>query len=228
MSRICSPDKSTWEYFNYKDIIPRAQNEGAKALDIGCGSYSGTFLKNIGYTVTGYDIIRGDSTAIIGDGCLLPFKDDCFELATSMSVFEHLQDPWQGCSEIYRVLKPGGILACSLSFLEPYHAHSYYHFSHLGAHNLLEKSGFTVLKIAPLGFSCSEACLRHLIPIPGLARLFGLIVRGILRLRRVGIKTISLYYRRRDKSKYQRALEYLYEDTYRFEAGFKLLGQKKT
>ncbi|MEW6042311.1 MAG: methyltransferase domain-containing protein, partial [Elusimicrobiota bacterium] len=147
-------------------------------------------------------------------------------LVTCMSVFEHLSDPWKACREINRILKRGGHIACSMAFLEPYHGQSHFHFSHKGAKKLFVETGFKILKLLPLGFTYSEACLRELAPIPLLPSVSGFCVKNILRLRKIGIKFIASYYKKRDSGKYNRAVEYGEEDNFRFEAGFKILGIK--
>lgn len=38
----------------------------------------------------------------------LSFADEQFDVCTSLEVFEHVEDDFQGFSELYRVLKPGG------------------------------------------------------------------------------------------------------------------------
>lgn len=44
------------------------------------------------------------------DICNLPYEDNTFDFAVSFDVFEHIEDDAKAVSEIYRVLKPGGIL----------------------------------------------------------------------------------------------------------------------
>jgi len=48
------------------------------------------------------------------DGSALPFSDRYFDAALSISVFEHVRDPREYLSEIWRVLKPGGVLYLAL------------------------------------------------------------------------------------------------------------------
>jgi len=44
------------------------------------------------------------------DHCPYPFKDETFELIEMNHVLEHLQNPFKVMKEIYRILKPGGIV----------------------------------------------------------------------------------------------------------------------
>jgi demethylmenaquinone methyltransferase/2-methoxy-6-polyprenyl-1,4-benzoquinol methylase len=48
-----------------------------------------------------------------GDVNSLPFAEGCFDVVLVAHVIEHMADPVQALAELYRVLKPGGILiAC--------------------------------------------------------------------------------------------------------------------
>jgi SAM-dependent methyltransferase len=49
-----------------------------------------------------------DTDIHLGSGESLPFEDDTFQFALAISVMEHVDDPLQVCTEVARVLKPGG------------------------------------------------------------------------------------------------------------------------
>lgn len=56
-----------------------------------------------------------------GDCCCLPFKDNTFNIITSVNTIYFWQNTEKGMSEIYRVLKPGGVFYNSVyskSFLK--------------------------------------------------------------------------------------------------------------
>ncbi len=88
--------------------------------------------------VVNFEIVDYDTTDVMGVGEKLPFKDDMFDAVLSLSVLEHVKDPFQCAKEIARVLKPGGVLICSVPFLQPYHGypHHYYNMTTQGIQNL--------------------------------------------------------------------------------------------
>jgi ubiquinone/menaquinone biosynthesis C-methylase UbiE len=97
-----------------------------KLLDFGCGT--GTLLEILSATnpevkAYGYDVDPvilgiarkknlGNSQLILGVEERLPFPDHHFEKVTSSWVFHHLDEPQkqQAFSELYRILKPGGLM----------------------------------------------------------------------------------------------------------------------
>jgi ubiquinone/menaquinone biosynthesis C-methylase UbiE len=101
---------------------------GMQLLDCGCGPGTITlgFAKAIAPgTVTGIDVgssqisiarenalEQGISNADFLEGNIyeLPFGDGAFDAAFSHAVLEHLQEPIKALQELWRVLKPGGVL----------------------------------------------------------------------------------------------------------------------
>ena len=92
---------------------------GMKLLEVGCGR--GDILKmfkNLGLTVEGVDL---DEEAIkLNEGILvkisnienesLPYPDNSFDIVYSKSLIEHLYYPERYMAEVYRVLRPNGLL----------------------------------------------------------------------------------------------------------------------
>ncbi len=52
----------------------------------------------------------------------LEFEDESFNAVVCWSVLEHVPNPTKAITEMYRVLKPGGLLWVQLPFLYPYHS----------------------------------------------------------------------------------------------------------
>ena len=88
--------------------------------------------------IVNLEVVAYDTTDVLAVGEQLPFIDAAFDAVLSLSVLEHVKDPFQCAREIARVLKPGGRLICSVPFLQPYHGypHHYYNMTHQGLMNL--------------------------------------------------------------------------------------------
>jgi SAM-dependent methyltransferase len=105
-------------------------------LDCGAGQRP-TYHAN----VVNYEIMDYETTDILGVGEALPFKDNAFDAVFSLSVLEHVRDPFACRDEIARVLKPGGRLICCVPFLQPLHGypHHYYNMTGQGLRALFER-----------------------------------------------------------------------------------------
>jgi ubiquinone/menaquinone biosynthesis C-methylase UbiE len=105
------------DYFGqHKDIC------NMKLLDVGCSTGIQTsMLSEVFYESTGLDI---DESAvafaqqnfkkenlkyIVGDSLKMPFEEESFDVVVCSQVYEHVPDPKQLMSEIYRVLRIGGV-----------------------------------------------------------------------------------------------------------------------
>jgi SAM-dependent methyltransferase len=91
--------------------------------------------------VVNFEIVDYETTDVIGVGEALPFEDNSFEAVLSLSVLEHVRDPFACAAEIVRVLKPGGKLICCVPFLQPLHGypHHYYNMTGQGLRALFER-----------------------------------------------------------------------------------------
>ena len=80
------------------------------------------------------------------DGNIFPFEDSMFDSVLCNQVLEHIFNPDQFLSEIYRVLKPNGTLLLTVPFVWDEHEqpNDYARYSTFGLRYLLEKNGFKV------------------------------------------------------------------------------------
>jgi len=106
-----------------------------KILDCGAG-YRRTYFPH----VVNLEIFPYPSTDVLSVNEELPFRDETFDAVFSLSVLEHVRDPFKSAAEISRVLKKGGVLYSSVPFLQPRHGypHHYYNMTNEGLKNLFE------------------------------------------------------------------------------------------
>lgn len=98
---------------------------GSKLIDVGCGnaSVSGQWFQQrgcdyLGVDVSGHAITEAQAAGLnvckIDDASHLPYPNETFDSAVCLEVLEHLFQPQIAAEEIYRVLKPGGVLVATV------------------------------------------------------------------------------------------------------------------
>ena len=111
------------------DFIVNRFNKQAKLCDIGCGAGPVTFeLLRRGYDITGLDYSRDmldnaarrlvsgqipDKPLINGNCEALPFRDNAFDCVACLGVISYVEHYENIIKEIFRVLKPDGIVLLS-------------------------------------------------------------------------------------------------------------------
>lgn len=106
---------------------------GARVLDVGGGpGYFASAFAQRGASYVGLEPDVGEmaaagievAQAVRGDGTLLPFADDTFDITYSSNVAEHIPNPWVMGEEMLRVTKPGGLVMVSYTvWLGPFGGH---------------------------------------------------------------------------------------------------------
>lgn len=120
-----------WESGEWKAISSLLPKTGGRALDLGAGrGISSYALARDGWAVTA---LEPDPSDLVGAGAIhglarasgltldvvsefsekLPFADNSFDVINCRQVLHHARDLPQTCREIYRVLKPGGIMVAT-------------------------------------------------------------------------------------------------------------------
>jgi len=126
-------------------------------LDVGAGQGNRRTFANLGYDYIPLDISFNSQQSklgaadidIVADCHRLPIRSRSVEAVNCSAVLEHLYCPPVAMQEIGRILKPGGLLVGSCSFLEGEHFDSQQHYSYLGLFRLLECNGFKVICLFP-------------------------------------------------------------------------------
>ena len=108
--------------------------EREKVLEVGCGNgYYLNLLNKLGFNLTlvGIDndelalkdarkfIRNGEVKLILADANKLPLEENSFDKVIISEVIEHVESEQKVLSEIYRVLKPGGIMVlttCNIDY----------------------------------------------------------------------------------------------------------------
>lgn len=150
-------------------------------LDLGCGEgKSASFFHQHapGARWIGVDIedsvevrlrTRTGAEFMAYDGIHIPLDDNAMDLIFCRQVFEHVRYPEPLLAQIHRVLKPGGRLILSASFLEPYHSHSRFGYTPFGFHDLLRDANLIPLAFRP-GADGLSLIIRRLMGNPGITR----------------------------------------------------------
>lgn len=177
-------EENDWWFVGRRKIILTLLNKylvgqrNLSILDIGCGAGGMIeYLSNYGQVI-GLDKdkhivdlnLKKGKNVVCGDIKKLNFSNDSFDLITLLEILEHLDDDSSGLKEVFRVLKPQGILLVTVPafpFLWSSHdsvAHHKRRYTKRELERKLSKSGFKILKISYMNI--------FLFPVIFLFRLF--------------------------------------------------------
>ena len=134
----------------------RTQSSGV-LVDVGCGKkpyeiiFSPYVTEYIG--IDHQDSPHGvGAVDIVGDAYDTTLADNCCDVVLLTEVLEHLEEPKAALVEISRILKPGGLVICTVPFF--WHIHEeprdFYRYTEFGLSYLFREAGFDDIQIKPL------------------------------------------------------------------------------
>lgn len=121
-------------------------------VDLGCGDQPyKRFLSCDTYVAVDIDFAR--RPMVVADAQSLPFREGIADGVLCLEVIEHVPTPERVIAEIYRILKPGGLLLLTapMSWGLHYEPHDYWRFTPYGLCYLLQKHGFLVKEVVRIG-----------------------------------------------------------------------------
>lgn len=136
----------------YNHLSELAKYVNGKVLDIGCRqkSYQGLFKcdEYIGLEIDAPENRETKKADLFYDSKHVPLNDSSIDWVIAYEVFEHVFNPDEFLSEIQRVLKTGGGLLITVSFIWDEHEQSYdfARYSSFGLKYLLTKHGFDIVE----------------------------------------------------------------------------------
>ena len=134
--------KAPVNYAKMRELLLQ-QSENPRVLILG-GSILGAGMDQLldpRIELVESDVSLGPRSRIICDAHQIPFEDASFDGVVSQAVLEHVADPIRCVSEIYRVLKPNGVLYAETPFMQQVHggAYDFTRFSLLGHRRLFRR-----------------------------------------------------------------------------------------
>ncbi len=192
-------NSSEWCYFSpailaqYLAVIPQIKRYArGKTIDLGCGFMP--FRKYLKDMVTVYHTLdiypRSSEVTYVGDiQNMSMIPSSSYDCAICLEVLEHIPHPLQAIREIYRILRPGGVLIFSVPYLSRIHdqPHDYFRFTAYGLSLILAEGQFNIVQIAPrggmlsfLGHQISTVLLALSWPIWGIRQIAWLFNKWII------------------------------------------------
>lgn len=129
VKRILSPEKKeTLE--NVRRLIAdlEAMNRPTRLLMVGGGSIGqgmGALYSNPNVLIYSFDIYDSPYVQFVADGHHIPLPDQFFDAVVVQAVLEHVLQPAQVVSEIWRVLRTDGLVYAETPFMQQVHEGPY-------------------------------------------------------------------------------------------------------
>ena len=102
-----------------KHFISNYIDNDKMTLNVGSGN------SKIVEHICNVDIFAYDNVDVVCDIADLPFLDNSIDVVFNSAVLEHVPNPQKVVDEIYRVLKPNGVIYTAFPFMQGFHASPY-------------------------------------------------------------------------------------------------------
>ncbi len=116
-----------------------------EVLTIGAGGGVNELLheysESNNFSVVSFDIDDKKNPDILGDLCTYDFDENRYDTIVLCEVLEHLHSPHLGVENVYKALKPGGLVILTTPFIFPIHdrPYDYYRYTKYGLKFLLSE-----------------------------------------------------------------------------------------
>jgi SAM-dependent methyltransferase len=143
MPAISESSESERNFARFRDLLVR-DGSAATILVVGgsvLGQGMADLAKDSRVELVATDVTFGPHTEIVCDAHNIPFEDLTFDGAIVQAVLEHVVDPQRCVEEIWRVLKPGGLVYAETPFMQQVHMgrYDFMRFSHSGHRRLFRR-----------------------------------------------------------------------------------------
>ena len=128
-----------------KKFISNYIDNDKTTLNVGSGN------TKISEDICNVDIFAYENVEVVCDIADLPFLDNSIDVVFNSAVLEHVPNPQKVVDEIYRVLKPNGVIYTAFPFMQGFHA-SPYDFTRVTEEGIkvLHKD-FELIEVRPFG-----------------------------------------------------------------------------
>lgn len=110
------------------DQLSRLLKPGSRVLVVGGGEDAhglGNLISQLEVSSVTFDIYSSTLTDFVADAHSIPLLDQSVDCVAIQAVLEHVLEPWRVVEEIYRVLRPGGVVYAETPFMQQVHEGPY-------------------------------------------------------------------------------------------------------
>lgn len=187
-NRALYEENDLWQHYSlfphdgwavWSEIAPFYK--GARALEIGPGMHphlpiAGTYFVDL--STTALSALQKQDGYCLRATAPLPFLDHSFDLIAIFEVLEHVADDVALLDELFRVLRPNGVLFFSV----PMNPNYFTYFDKVAGHQRRYRGDELLAKLCAAGFHVDRVCPREGRMAPWFAAMFGLGARYLPRL----------------------------------------------